>query len=178
LFNLPEIADLELRITREQLALVFLGRIRKWSELAHQNPRLGSVNESIALVVRSDVSETSKTLTSALSSFSSEWQGKVGTSKMPNWPEFATLAEGKNGMALQILRQPYSLGYIWQADVETLPLARALIENDAGEFAAPSASSVNAAMDVEVSKSLEEMGQDTKLFFRSIVDRKNNVSDA
>ena len=177
-FNLPDMADLELRITREQLAQVFLGRIRKWSELAHRNPKLEGVNESIALVVRSDVSETSEVLTSALSSFSFEWQGKVGTSKMPIWPGFTTRSQGTKDMAVQILRQPYSLGYIWQANVETFLLARALIENDAGEFVAPSASSVNAAMDVEVAKNLEEMGRDTKLLFRSIVDRKNNESGA
>ena len=171
-FNLPDMADLELRITREQLAQVFLGRIRKWSELAHRNPKLEGVNESIALVVRSDVSETSEVLTSALSSFSFEWQGKVGTSKMPIWPGFTTRSQGTKDMAVQILRQPYSLGYIWQANVETFLLARALIENDAGEFVAPSASSVNAAMDAAV-EAFQKMGQSTRMLAQTIVDPKN-----
>jgi phosphate transport system substrate-binding protein len=172
MFNLREVADLELRITREQLAQVFLGRIRKWSELAHRNPKLEGVNESIALVVRSDVSETSEVLTSALSSFSFEWQGKVGTSKMPIWPGFTTRSQGTKDMAVQILRQPYSLGYIWQANVETFLLARALIENDAGEFVAPSASSVNAAMDAAV-EAFQTMGQSTRMLAQTIVDPKN-----
>jgi phosphate transport system substrate-binding protein len=182
-FNLREVADLELRITREQLAQVFLGRIRRWSELADRNPMLAGVHVSITVVVRSDVSETSEALTSALSSFSTEWQGKIGTSSKPVWPLFTTGAHGKNGVLRQILSQPYSLGYIWQADVETSQqpplLSRALIENDAGAFVAPSASSVQAAMDVTVAKSFEELGKlGAKLFFRSIVNPHNNVSDA
>jgi ABC-type phosphate transport system substrate-binding protein len=177
-FNLREVADLELRITREQLAQVFLGRIRRWSELAHRNPMLAGVHESITVVVRSDVSETSEALTSALSSFSTEWQGKIGTSSKPVWPLFTTGAHGKNGVLRQILSQPYSLGYIWQADVETSQqpplLSRALIENDAGAFVAPSASSVQAAMEPFVA-AFQEMGESgARMLVRSIVNPKNS----
>ncbi len=177
-FNLREVADLELRITREQLAQVFLGRIRRWSELADRNPMLAGVHESITVVVRSDVSETSEALTSALSSFSTEWQGKIGTSSKPVWPLFTTGAHGKNGVLRQILSQPYSLGYIWQADVETSQqpplLSRALIENDAGAFVAPSASSVQAAMEPFIA-AFQEMGESgARMLVRSIVNPKNS----
>ena len=174
-FNLPDLVDLELRIPRDTLAAIFLGRIRRWSELARWNPKLEGVNESIALVVRSDESATTEALTSALSSFSSEWKGKVGTSSRPKWPGFAIRTEGDGGVALQLLRLPYSLGYMPLTN--TFKVSTAFIENDAGQFVAPSANGVQAAMDDAVGKGFEEMGSRTKVLFLSIVDRKN-TSDA
>jgi ABC-type phosphate transport system substrate-binding protein len=53
-FHLPNVGDLELRIPREALAAIFLGRIRQWSELAEWNPELENVRQNIELVVRAD----------------------------------------------------------------------------------------------------------------------------
>jgi hypothetical protein len=55
-FHLPNVGGLELRIPREALAAIFLGRIRRWSELAEWNPKLENVRENIELVVRADKS--------------------------------------------------------------------------------------------------------------------------
>jgi phosphate transport system substrate-binding protein len=133
------------------------------------------VNESIALVVPSGPSRASEALTGTLSSISSEWKGKVGTSSRPKWPGFAIRTEGDSGVALQLLRLPYSLGYMPLTN--TFKVSTAFIENDAGHFVAPSTNSVQAAMDDAVGKGFEEMGSRTKVLFLSIVDRKN-TSDA
>ena len=101
-FHLPHIASLELRIPREALADIFLGRIRLWSELTSLNPKLAGVQQNITLVVRSDVSGTSLTFSSALSSFSAEWASKLGASSRPMWPRFALAGETDNDVALLI----------------------------------------------------------------------------
>jgi phosphate transport system substrate-binding protein len=170
-FNLPDYADLELRIPRQSLADIFLGRVSHWSNLSQWNPRLKDVHQSIDLVVRSDSSGTSETLTSALSSFSSEWKGKVGTSSKPNWPVHAIAADSTDAVALTILRQPYSLGYLSLANSFDIPTA--CIQNRFGQFVAPSASSVEAAIDDVAAKSVEEMGRDETIFAQSIVDPRN-----
>jgi ABC-type phosphate transport system substrate-binding protein len=156
-FNVP---DLEfLLLSREQLALIFLGRIQQWSELAHSNPSLKDKHERISLVLqeRPDQSGTTKAFTRALSSFSSEWRGKMGASSRPKWPTkiernrtaTATTAKQPNGfpdVAFQILGNPYSLGFLPQMDAMSHNVRMANISNHAGEFLAPSQRSVQAAI--------------------------------
>ncbi len=85
-FNVPNMSDLQLRIPRETLAEIYLGKIRRWSELAPWNPALTSVDQNISVVVRSDSSGTTEAFTGALSRFSNEWASAVGTSSKPTWP--------------------------------------------------------------------------------------------
>ena len=65
-FNVPGIGSEELRIPREALADVFLGKIRQWSGLAPWNPKLANVTQNISLVVRSESSGTTSVFSSAL----------------------------------------------------------------------------------------------------------------
>jgi ABC-type phosphate transport system substrate-binding protein len=173
-FNLPDYADLELTIPRQSLADIFLGRVSHWSNLSQWNPRLKDVHQSIDLVVRSDFSGTSETLTSALSSFSSEWKGKVGTSSKPNWPAHAIRVKGSKGVAVAVRQRLYSLGYLWLPDVQTFQLCSARIKNSAGESVAPSPRSILAAMDafIPAFKEMAQAGQ--RMFVRRIVDPKNS----
>ena len=172
-FNLPDLVDLELRIPRETLAAIFLGRIRQWSELARWNPKLEGVNESIALVVPSGPSRASEALTGTLSSISSEWKGKVGTSSRPKWPGFAIRTKGDSGVALQLLRLPYSLGFMWQSEVKIFEMPRAAVENNAGVFTAPSTEFVQSAMNAFINdfKALGERGE--TMLVQSILDPKS-----
>ena len=172
-FNLPSFGDLELRIPREALAEIFLGRIRQWSELAEWNPKLAGVEQNISLVVRSDSSAVSKAFSSALSSFSAEWNGKVGSSSRPNWPRFDLHSGDEDGVAMELKQRPYSLGFISQPGAVKFYVSMALISNDVGSFVAPSTSGVQSAMDA-FAVELDERGRNgERLLFQSIVDPKN-----
>jgi ABC-type phosphate transport system substrate-binding protein len=188
-FNVP---DLEfLLLSREQLALVFLGRIQQWSELASSNPSLKDKHERISLVLqeRPDQSGTTKAFTRALSSFSSEWRGKMGASSRPKWPTkiernqtvTATTAKQPNGfpdVALQILGSPYSLGFLPQMDAMSHKVRMANISNHAGEFLAPSQRSVQAAVNAaEAALVVSMQKKSQQIFDLDIVDPKMPSSE-
>jgi ABC-type phosphate transport system substrate-binding protein len=172
-FNLPNFGNAELRIPRETLAAIFLGRIRQWAELAHWNANLAGLDRNISLVVRSDRSPTSRVFSSALSSFSSEWRSKVGPSSLPNWPRYDFRAEGDSGVAIQIKQTPYALGFISHADAVTFRVPAALISNDVGDFVAPKMSGVQSAMDAFAVELDEQGRKGHRMLFQSIVDPKN-----
>ena len=173
-FNLPdENPPLELNITREDLADIFLGRIRRWDELAQTNPGLASVRQNITLIVRADESTVSKLFTSALSSFSREWKTKVGASTKPRWPRADSIRSyNDSGIAAEVLDTPYSVGYISDAyRMLTRVVPRvARISNKAGRFVLPTESSVVAAMDAFAWESLSARGPGQAVFCRDIVD--------
>ena len=67
------------KMTQNQLADVFLGRITNWSTF-------GCADKTIRVVHRSDGSGTTKGFTNSLSAFSPEWKQKVGSNKAVSWP--------------------------------------------------------------------------------------------
>jgi ABC-type phosphate transport system substrate-binding protein len=173
-FHLPDflkVTDLGLRIPREALAEIFLGRIVRWSELADWNPQLKSVDENISLVVRADPSGISEAFASALSSFSPEWNRTVGAGTQPKWPRADFSVQGDAGAAMQIRLQPYSLGYVSQVNAKMYGVKQALVSNRAGEYVAPTPSAVEAAV-LELIPQFEELQSDRKqvFFTTAIVD--------
>jgi ABC-type phosphate transport system substrate-binding protein len=199
-FRLPNVQPgFVLNIPRAVLADIFLGRIRQWSALAPWNDGLASAPGNITLVVRSDKCAASQLFTSALSSFSTEWKAKVGTSTRPQWPlskvnrQAMVTVEGDDGVVKRVLQTPYSLGYASQAYLSRLGITAGIarISNAAGDAAAaasnsattgrfvePSESSVTAAMNAGAA-ALDEMGgSDTSVFALSIVDPPPAAADA
>ena len=169
---------MELMIPREALANIFLGRIRQWSELAHWNPALASVQQSIELVVRSDGNGISETLSRALSSFSPEWNSKVGTSFNPRWPWSRFVATSGQAMAIKILATPFSLGYISQMAATTFGVPVARISNALGVFIAPTLSGVRSAMDAFTDELDELRAKGETVFFQSIVDPQSRQNSS
>jgi ABC-type phosphate transport system substrate-binding protein len=169
---------MELMIPREALANIFLGRIRQWSELAHWNPALASVQQSIELVVRSDGNGISETLSRALSSFSPEWNSKVGTSFNPRWPWSRFVATSGQAMVIKILATPFSLGYISQMAAITFGLPVARISNALGVFIAPTLSGVRSAMDAFTDELDELRAKGETVFFQSIVDPQSRQNSS
>jgi phosphate transport system substrate-binding protein len=176
--NLPNFTanftDLDLKIPRETLADIFLGRIRRWdhTSLSLWNPPLAHVHEDIALVVRSDPCAVSETLSDALSSFSVEWRGKVGRSSRPRWPQQEITAADDQSVALGIIGRPYSLGFLSQNAAKMFKLRMAHISTIGGTFVAPNAVSVQSAMD-SFSTTVDEVAKNHgSLFSGSIVDPK------
>ena len=174
-FNVPGIDSGKLRITREQLADVFLGKITRWSSLANatMNPSLLNVTESITLIVRRDSAGVTEVLTSALSSFSDEWRTSVGTSSLPKWPgaPIRPESDGGDGVAVLIRSIKYSLSYTSLQDVKTFHLALATISNKAGNFVLPSADSVIAAASNTAAVFVKQSLAGSSIFFASLADQ-------
>jgi ABC-type phosphate transport system substrate-binding protein len=176
-FNLPNYTGIDLKIPRAALADIFIGRIRKWSELAEWNERLTGVRENISLVVQADGAE-SYWLTSALSSFSTEWRGKVGISSKPAWPTFTVCIQDNIGMLIATQTTPYSLGYMSLLASKQFGAPTALIQNFQGAWVAPTTRGVAAALDMFAYETAEigEAIESARDFSLSIVDPQRNVS--
>jgi phosphate transport system substrate-binding protein len=94
-------------------------------------------------VHRSDGSGTTYIFSNYLSSVSPAWASRVGADKTLNWPT-GEGAEGNGGVATEVDRTPFSIGYIEQAYDQGLLLPFAAIRNQAGDYVLPSAQTVAA----------------------------------
>jgi phosphate transport system substrate-binding protein len=177
-FNVPGIPSGQLNISRENLVDVFLGKIRLWSGLAKDNPSLVNVHRNISLIVRQDSAGTSEVLTLALSSFSAEWKASVGTSTCPTWPVAYKQVTSSSAVAIGVLLQEYSLGYILVGEQQTFQVPVARISNKAGTFTLPTGESVAAAMDAFSPALADAAGGNTTIFFTPIVDPPSSAPDA
>ena len=186
IYNLPGVGHRALTIPRQELANVFLGRIRQWSQLAQWNPALVDMHQNIAVVVRSDSSSTTDGFTSALSSFSSEWKTKVGKSTRPSWPTAGVRCDGDAGVAVCVTANPYSIGYASQSGIKAFASGIGIsnITNLANNSVGATLDSVQAAMDavaLALSDGFDRSGGKTKqrtLFVQSLVDPPENALDA
>jgi len=126
-----------LKLTQQQVADIFLGKIDSWSDL-----KCGS--GPIKVVHRSDGSGTTFAFTNSLSAFSPEWKSKVGEGKSVRWP-VGVGGKGNEGVAASISNTPGSIGYINQAYVKG-QIRAAAIQNRAGRFVKPTAKTGAAAL--------------------------------
>jgi phosphate transport system substrate-binding protein len=144
-YNLPGI-QVELKLTPEQIAGIFLGKITKWndSDIASTNPGANLPTNEITVVHRSDGSGTTFVWTDYLSKVSQEWKEKVGAGVSVNWP-VGVGAKGNEGVTGQVKSTPYSLGYVELIYAEQNKLPYAWVKNSSGEFIKPSLDSITAA---------------------------------
>ncbi|MGB6413892.1 MAG: phosphate ABC transporter substrate-binding protein PstS [Candidatus Cybelea sp.] len=143
-YNLPGVDNLKL--TRQVVADIFLGKITKWNDpqITKLNKGTNVPDTSIVVVHRSDGSGTSYIFTDFLSHVSPEWKSKVGTGKSPSWPT-GVGAKGNEGVAGQIRNTPGGIGYVEMAYVVENKMTAALLENKAGKWVACTPESVAAA---------------------------------
>jgi phosphate transport system substrate-binding protein len=141
--SLPEGA--RLRLTGRVLAAIFLGQITRWNApaLTALNPGLALPAAPINVVHRSDGSGTTYIFSNYLSSVDPAWAAKVGAGKSLTWPA-GEGAEGNGGVASDVYRTPFSIGYVEQAYSQGLLLPFAAIRNQAGHYVIPSAQTVAA----------------------------------
>jgi len=144
-YNLSLPAGARLHLTGPVLAGIYLGQITHWNDpaLTALNPGLSLPNARITVVHRSDGSGTTYIFSNYLSSVSPAWAAKVGTGKTLNWPA-GEGDEGNAGVATEVDRTPFSIGYIEQAYSQGLTLPFAAIRNQAGNYVTPSAQTVAA----------------------------------
>ena len=127
----------DLKLTREQLAGIFLGNIRNYNEL-------GCQAKAIRVVHRSDGSGTTYNFTKHLSAISPEWSSAVGASKSVQWPT-GVGARGNEGVAAQLTQIDGGIGYVELAYVKG-DLKAAAIQNGSGDKVVPTNATANRAL--------------------------------
>ncbi len=141
-----------LRLTRETLAGLYLGKITRWNDprLAKDNPGVQLPDVPVAIIHRSDGSGTTNIFTNYLSKASPEWKEKVGFGTSVKWP-VGLGAKGNEGVTGIVKNTPGALGYVELAYAKENKLPMALLENREGSFVAASLESTSlAAAGVEV----------------------------
>jgi phosphate transport system substrate-binding protein len=144
-YNLPG-APQGLKMTGENVANIFLGKITKWNDaaIAAANPGVTLPTTSIIVAHRSDGSGTTNIFTNYLASVSPEWKTKVGAGKSVEWP-VGLGGKGNDGVASTIKQSAGGIGYIDLADAKQNKLPYASIKNKDGQFVAPDVAGVTAA---------------------------------
>ncbi|MFN3654119.1 MAG: phosphate ABC transporter substrate-binding protein PstS [Candidatus Nitrosotenuis sp.] len=112
-YNLPEVPNSGLRLTGENVADIYLGKIKKWNDpkIQENNPDLKLPDRPILVTRRSDGSGTTYVFTDYLSKVSKEWNDKVGKGKSVPWP-VGVGAAGNEGVAWATRNTKYAIGYV------------------------------------------------------------------
>jgi phosphate transport system substrate-binding protein len=142
--NLP--GNPKIRLTRDVLASVFLGRLTRWNAraIAELNPKASLPGLPITVVHRADSSGTSFVFTEFLTKISTDWRAKVGTGREVAWPG-GRQAKGNAGVAGLVRHLPGSIGYVELVYAIGNDMTVVAIQNRAGSFVAPTPESVSQA---------------------------------
>ncbi len=137
---------IELKLTPEVLAGLFLGEIIKWND-----PKIVELNKGktlpdldVVVVYRADSSGTTSVFTDYLTKVSSTWKTKVGSGKSVKWP-VGQGNKGNQGVASVVKNTPGAIGYVELVFAEQENMAIDEVKNKAGQFVKPSLASVTAA---------------------------------
>jgi len=144
--NLEGVTSGQIRFTGPVLADIFLGKLKKWSDPAIQglNPDLKLPDGPITIVHRLDSSGTTFNWANYLSKVSAEWRDKVGEGASLDWPA-GVAGKGNEGVATFVNRLKRSIGYVEYTYALKYKMIVGLIQNSAGRFVKPDASSFQAA---------------------------------
>ena len=145
-YNLPGVKNL--RLSREVLTGIFMGKITKWSDpkIAVANKGMKLPNMAIKPAVRADGSGTSFIFTNHLSAISPEFKSAVGVSKEPKWPSTFLKGKGNPGVAASVKQTPGGIGYVEYETALKNGLTSALVQNGSGQYVAPSLRATNLAL--------------------------------
>ncbi len=147
-YNLPSSVPGGLRLTREVVSEIYLGKITQWNDpaLVKLNPHASLPNIPIVSVHRSDGSGTTYIFSDFLSNVSKEWKDKVGTGKSVQWPGTNTVGgKGNEGVAGQVRQTSGAIGYVELAYAIENKMTTAQIQNKAGKWVSCTESTVRAA---------------------------------
>ncbi len=144
-YNVPGVPS-GLKLSSEDVADIFLGRITKWNDpkITNDNPGVKIPDKPIVVVHRSDGSGTTSIFTDYLASVNKEWAAKVGKGASVKWP-VGLGGKGNEGVAGQVKNIQYSIGYVELAYAFENKLPYASLKNSEGQFIAPSIKSISAA---------------------------------
>lgn len=141
----------ELRLTGEIIADIFAGEIKMWNDerIKELNPQALLPSEAIIPVFRSDGSGTTFVFTDYLNKVSPMWASRFGAGKSVNFPA-GQAAKGNPGVAGVIKQTKNSIGYVGSEYAFAQKIAYAKIQNQQGEFVAPSSASISASASGEI----------------------------
>ena len=145
-YNLPGVKNL--RLSREVLSGIFMGKITNWSDpkIAVANKGMKLPNMAIKPAVRADGSGTSFIFTNHLSAISPEFKSAVGVSKEPKWPSTFLKGKGNPGVAASVKQTPGGIGYVEYEVALKNGLTSALVQNGSGQYVTPSLRATNLAL--------------------------------
>ncbi|MEM3089135.1 MAG: phosphate ABC transporter substrate-binding protein PstS [Candidatus Nitrosotenuis sp.] len=147
-YYLPEVPKSGLKLTGDNVADIYLGKIKKWNDpkIQENNPDIKLPDRNIIVVRRSDGSGTTYVFTDYLSKVSKEWDQKVGKGKSVPWPT-GVGAAGNEGVAWATRNTKYAIGYVELAYAFQNEMTFAHIQNaDKTKFVEPSLETVFAAV--------------------------------
>ena len=127
----------ELKLSQDQLAGIFLGTIKNFSEL-------GCDDKAIKVVHRSDGSGTTYNFTQHLAAISPDWKTSVGSDKSVQWPT-GVGAKGNEGVAAQLSQIGGGIGYVELAYVKG-DLQAAALQNASGQQVVPTNATASEAL--------------------------------
>ena len=141
----------ELRLTGDIIANIFAGEIKMWNDerIKELNPQALLPSEVIIPVFRSDGSGTTFVFTDYLNKVSPMWASRFGAGKSVNFPA-GQAAKGNPGVAGVIKQTKNSIGYVGSEYAFAQKIAYAKIQNQQGEFVAPSSASISASASGEI----------------------------
>jgi phosphate transport system substrate-binding protein len=144
--NLPGFRAGQLKLTGANIADIYRGAIKTWSDplLAKNNPGVKLPNLPITVIHRSDGSGTTFLFTSYLSLEAPHWAKEVGANDSVAWP-VGQGAKGNDGVAAFVKTTPGSIGYVEYAYARQNALTYALMQDKAGQFIAPTATNFKNA---------------------------------
>ncbi|MGZ3402647.1 MAG: phosphate ABC transporter substrate-binding protein PstS [Phenylobacterium sp.] len=144
--NLPGFKPGQLKMTGANIADIYRGAIKNWSDplLAKNNPGLKLPNLPITVVHRSDGSGTTFLFTSYLSLEAEHWAKEVGANDSVAWP-VGIGGKGNDGVAAFVKQTPGSIGYVEYAYAKQNAMTYALMQDKAGQFIAPTAANFKNA---------------------------------
>jgi phosphate ABC transporter phosphate-binding protein len=145
-YNLPGIAQGQLRFTGPILADIYLGKITKWNDPALKiaNPGINLPDMPITPVHRADKSGTTYIWTDYLSTVSGAWKTRFGAAMLMDWPG-GLAGQGNNGVANLVSRTVGSIGYLELSYALENNLQFGQVKNREGKFITPTLESVTAA---------------------------------
>jgi phosphate transport system substrate-binding protein len=146
-YNLPEFEG-ELKLSRDALADIFLGRIKSWNDpaIARTNPGAVLPKLTIVTVARQDASGTTFAFTKHLDAISPEWSARYGAATLIAWPGNTMLARGNENVAGRIQHSEGSIGYVGYEFAHRLGLQMASLQNSDGNFVRPGERGGTAAL--------------------------------
>ena len=144
-YNLPGVAGIKL--TREVMAGIYLGKVKKWSDpaIVKANPDLKLPDMPIQVAYRSDGSGTTYVFTQHLSKISPEFDDAVGTDKSVTFP-VGVGGKGNEGVTALIKQSPGTVGYVEYGYAKDNGLSMASLQNKSGNFVAPDISSARSTL--------------------------------
>ena len=144
--NIPGAHSGQVKLTGPLLADIYMGKIKMWNDpaVAKLNAGLHFPGKPITVVHRSDGSGTTFNWVHYLSQVSPAWKSSVGEGTSVNWPT-GVGGKGNEGVAAYVNQIKGSIGYVEYAYVLQSKMTYGQVQNSAGQFISPSATSFQAA---------------------------------